>query len=125
MRPASAASSHRSVVRHDHGWDQSSRGPPRARPGDLRADANVRGARPPSQRAMLSTALQRANTAVQLDNSQNFEGARQAYAEACHLLQQVLGKTTQDEGKRKLEAIVSWLFCYIRLPNLLTTYNPV
>jgi chemotaxis regulatin CheY-phosphate phosphatase CheZ len=55
---------------------------------------------------MLHRALQKANTAVQLDNAQNFKGAREAYAEACDLLQQVLQKTTADEDKRKLEAIV-------------------
>ncbi|WQF89111.1 Putative MIT domain-containing protein [Colletotrichum destructivum] len=64
-----------------------------------------RGNRPPSQKAMLSRALQKANTAVQLDNAQNFEGARQAYAEACDLLHQVLARTSTDEDKRKLEAI--------------------
>jgi hypothetical protein len=58
-----------------------------------------------SQKAMLSRALQKANTAVQLDNAQNFEGARQAYHEACDLLQHVLQRTTADEDKRKLEAI--------------------
>ncbi|PTD10882.1 hypothetical protein FCULG_00011545 [Fusarium culmorum] len=64
-----------------------------------------RGPKPPSQKAMLHRALQKANTAVQLDNAQNFKGAREAYAEACDLLQQVLQKTTADEDKRKLEAI--------------------
>ncbi|UKZ50292.1 hypothetical protein TrVGV298_004549 [Trichoderma virens] len=59
----------------------------------------------PSQKAMLSRALQKANTAVQLDNAQNFEGAREAYSEACDLLQQVLDRTAGDEDKRKLEAI--------------------
>lgn len=63
----------------------------------------------PSQKAMLSRALQKANTAVQLDNAQNLDGARQSYAEACDLLQQVLNKTAGDEDKRKLEAIVSSL----------------
>lgn len=66
-----------------------------------------RSAKPASQKAMLSRALQKANTAVQLDNAQNLEGARQAYAEACDLLQQVLKRTTADEDKKKLEAIVS------------------
>ncbi|KAK5994923.1 hypothetical protein PT974_03312 [Cladobotryum mycophilum] len=64
-----------------------------------------RAPKPPSQKAMLSRALQKANTAVQLDNAQNFEGARQAYSEACNLLHQVLQRTTADEDKRKLEAI--------------------
>ncbi|KAL0942115.1 MIT domain-containing protein [Colletotrichum truncatum] len=64
-----------------------------------------RGNKPPSQKAMLSRALQKANTAVQLDNAQNFEGARQAYAEACELLHQVLARTSTEEDRRKLEAI--------------------
>ena len=61
----------------------------------------------PSQKAMLSRALQRANQAVQLDNQQNFESARQSYSEACGLLQQVLERTYGEEDKKKLEAIVS------------------
>lgn len=63
--------------------------------------------RPPSQKAMLSKALQKANTAVQLDNAQNIEGARRAYSEACALLQQVLQRTSAEEDRNKLEAIVS------------------
>lgn len=61
----------------------------------------------PSQKAMLSKALQKANTAVQLDNAQNFQGARSSYREACDLLHQVLMRTAGDEDKKKLEAIVS------------------
>ncbi|KAK4110141.1 hypothetical protein N656DRAFT_736576 [Canariomyces notabilis] len=64
-----------------------------------------RPGKPPSQKAMLSKALQKANTAVQLDNAQNFEGARRAYAEACAVLQQVLLRTSGEEDRRKLEAI--------------------
>lgn len=41
-----------------------------------------RNSKQPSQKAMLSKALQKANTAVLLDNAQNFEGAMQAYSEA-------------------------------------------
>ncbi|KAG9237580.1 hypothetical protein BJ875DRAFT_142848 [Amylocarpus encephaloides] len=58
-----------------------------------------------SQKAMLSKALQKANTAVLLDNAQNFEGAMQAYSEACGLLQQVMSRSSGDEDRRKLEAI--------------------
>jgi hypothetical protein len=65
-----------------------------------------RAGRPPSQRAMLSRALEKANTAVQLDNAQNVEGARLAYLEACGLLQQVLQRTAGKEDRDKLEAIV-------------------
>lgn len=64
------------------------------------------------QKATLSRALQKANTAVQLDNAQNFEGAMSAYVEACELLQQVRQRTTADSDKRKLEAIVRALFSY-------------
>jgi hypothetical protein len=66
-----------------------------------------RATKQPSQKAMLSVALQKANTAVLLDNAQNFEGAMQAYAEACDLLQQVMMRSSGDEDKRKLDAIVS------------------
>lgn len=66
-----------------------------------------RASKQPSQKAMLSKALQKANTAVLLDNAQNFEGAMQAYSEACNLLQQVMMRSSGDEDRRKLEAIVS------------------
>lgn len=55
---------------------------------------------------MLSRALQKANTAVLLDNAQNFEGAMGAYADACRLLQQVMHGSTGEEDKKKLETIV-------------------
>lgn len=45
--------------------------------------------------------------AVNLDNAQNFEAARQSYADACNLLQQVIQRTAGNEEKCKLEAIVS------------------
>ena len=66
----------------------------------------------PSQKAMLSKALAKANTAVQLDNAQNFDGARKSYIEACELLHQVLARTTGDEDRKKLEAIVSRRLSY-------------
>ncbi|KAL8823410.1 MAG: hypothetical protein Q9191_005880 [Dirinaria sp. TL-2023a] len=59
----------------------------------------------PSQKAMLSKALQKANHAVQLDNAQNFEGAMEAYADACALLQQVMMRSSGDDDRRKLEAV--------------------
>lgn len=67
-----------------------------------------RATKQPSQKAMLSIALQKANTAVLLDNAQNFEGAIQAYSEACTLLHQVMMRSSGDEDKRKLDAIVSY-----------------
>lgn len=74
--------------------------------GDRGASKN-KSKHQPSQKAMLSRALQRANLAVQLDNQQSFEGARESYAEACEILQQVLQRTNGEEDKKKLDAIVS------------------
>lgn len=60
-----------------------------------------------SQKAMLSKALQKAHTAVLLDNAQNFEGAMKAYRDACALLQQVMNKSSGEEDRKKLKTIVS------------------
>jgi hypothetical protein len=57
---------------------------------------------------MLSKALQKANAAVLLDNAQNFEGAMEAYDQACALLQQVMVRSSGDDDRRKLEAIVGF-----------------
>lgn len=65
-----------------------------------------RASRPSSQKGMLSRALQQANSAVVLDNAQDFDRAIEAYADACHLLQQVMRGKTGPEDRRKLEAIV-------------------
>lgn len=58
------------------------------------------------KKTMLSRALQKANTAVLLDNAQNFEGAMEAYEDACKLLQQVMIRSSQEDDRRKLDAIV-------------------
>ena len=57
------------------------------------------------KKQMLSRALQKANTAVLLDNAQNFEGALEAYGDACRLLQQVMDRSPGPDDKRKLDAI--------------------
>ncbi|KAK0707751.1 hypothetical protein B0H67DRAFT_321738 [Lasiosphaeris hirsuta] len=94
--------------------DPNSRNRDRDRPG-----------RPPSQRAMLSRALQKANTAVQLDNAQNVEGARRAYSEACSLLQQVLQRTAAEEDRNKLDAIhKTYTARIIELDELSTGIEP-
>ena len=59
-----------------------------------------------SQKTMLSKALQKANTAVLLDNAANYEGAIEAYLDACDLLSQVMYRADGEE-KHKLEDIVS------------------
>jgi hypothetical protein len=82
-----------------------------------------RSSKQPSQKAMLSKALQKANTAVLLDNAQNFEGAMQAYSEACALLQQVMTRSSGDDDRRKLEAIVSHRI--LRKGPLLTSLSEI
>ncbi|PYI17763.1 hypothetical protein BO99DRAFT_337024 [Aspergillus violaceofuscus CBS 115571] len=59
-----------------------------------------------SQKAMLSKALQKANTAVLLDNAANFEGAMEAYNDACQLLQLVMDRSDGGEDEKlKLQEI--------------------
>ena len=67
---------------------------------------------------MLSRALQKANMAVKLDHVQNYEGAIEAYEDACRLLHQVLERSYGDEDKRKLDSIVS-IFLSLSLSLLL------
>lgn len=69
--------------------------------------ARQKDRREQDKKTMLSKALQKAHTAVLLDNAQNFEGAIEAYSDACRLLQQVLLRSTGEEDRRKLDAIVS------------------
>lgn len=102
----SIASSYEEATMPGNGSQSRGHARRRSSKGSGDVDKN-KAAKPPSQKAMLSRALQKANTAVQLDNAQNLEGARQAYSEACELLQQVLRRTSTEEDKRKLEAIVS------------------
>ncbi|KAF3120928.1 hypothetical protein TWF569_002869 [Orbilia oligospora] len=56
-------------------------------------------------KAMLSSALQKANTAVLLDNANNIEGAMEAYSDACALLGHVMMRAGVDEDRRKLQQI--------------------
>jgi len=63
--------------------------------------------RAPSQKALLSKALAKANHAVVLDGRQNVEGAILAYVDACNLLRQVMLRSSGDDDRRKLEAVVS------------------
>ncbi|KAK6361399.1 hypothetical protein TWF730_005131 [Orbilia blumenaviensis] len=56
-------------------------------------------------KAMLSSALQKANTAVLLDNANNIEGAMEAYSDACALLGHVMMRAGVDEDRRKLKQI--------------------
>ncbi|KAJ4396123.1 hypothetical protein N0V93_000340 [Gnomoniopsis smithogilvyi] len=108
--PKSAFSRDATMAHPENGSPTFIRGHQRSRSQGLKSSTDSATsprtrAKQPSQKAMLSKALQKANTAVQLDNAQNFEGARTAYYEACDLLQQVLDRTPGDDDKRKLEAI--------------------
>ncbi|KAK7959466.1 uncharacterized protein PG986_004320 [Apiospora aurea] len=85
-----------------------SRGHTRTRSSNTKSSSDSRErerGKQPSQKAMLSKALAKANTAVQLDNAQDYQSARRSYSEACDLLQHVLARTTGEEDKKKLEAI--------------------
>lgn len=62
--------------------------------------------RSPAQKTMLSQALAKANSAVLLDNAQDFEAAVEAYQDACRLLRQVMLRSSGDEDRKKLQAIV-------------------
>ncbi|KAI0008445.1 hypothetical protein F4779DRAFT_452093 [Xylariaceae sp. FL0662B] len=59
----------------------------------------------PSPKALLSTALAKATTAVQLDNAQYHDGARKYYTEACELLEQVIARATIEADREKLKGI--------------------
>lgn len=87
---------HTREYRHEHERNESgSTSPQRPR--------RQRGS---TQKAMLSKALQKANTAVLLDNAANFEGAIEAYQDACELLQSVLLRSSGgDVEKYKLQEI--------------------
>lgn len=68
--------------------------------------------RAPSQKALLSKALAKANHAVVLDGRQNIEGAILAYGDACNLLRQVMLRSSGDEDRKKLEAVVSGRYAW-------------
>ncbi|GLA32999.1 hypothetical protein AnigIFM63326_001869 [Aspergillus niger] len=78
-------------------------GPRLVSEGDRSQEKRKRGQ---SQKAMLSKALQKANTAVLLDNAANFEGAMEAYNDACQLLHLVMLRSDGGEDeKQKLQEI--------------------
>ena len=75
---------------------------------DNRARADrIHKRKAPSQKAMLSKALQKAHHAVTLDQHLNFEGAMYAYQDACALLQKVMVRSSGIEDREKLDAVVS------------------
>ncbi|ESZ97521.1 hypothetical protein SBOR_2068 [Sclerotinia borealis F-4128] len=104
--PISSFSNETTIPRRAPEEDSNAvRGHSRNRSRAEKSSSSSRSSKQPSQKAMLSKALEKANTAVLLDNAQNYEGAMQAYSEACSLLQQVMARSSGDEDRRKLEAI--------------------
>ncbi|KAK9240602.1 hypothetical protein V1525DRAFT_175100 [Lipomyces kononenkoae] len=59
----------------------------------------------PTNRKIILSAVGKANTAVQLDNDGNIEGAKMAYIEACNLLQIVIKRTDNTEYCANLRKI--------------------
>lgn len=102
---------HSSQRRHSRNRDEAGRGSAgtegESSTSPARSLARPHKRKSPSQKAMLSKALQKANHAVLLDNAQNFEGAMDAYGDACTLLKQVMVRSSTDEDRRKLEDVVS------------------
>jgi len=89
------------------------------------SDSRARAERPqkrkaPSQKAMLSKALQKAHHAVTLDQHSNYEGAMHAYQEACALLQKVMTRSSGVEDRLKLDAVVSREACFSTVRSMLT-----
>lgn len=107
-KPAQSAAHERTFSRERDYRDRSeSNASSRLDDGVQGTPPRTRERREKDKKTMLSRALQKANTAVLLDNAQNFEGAMEAYGDACKLLQQVMIRSTGEEDKRKLDAIVS------------------
>ncbi|KAL4806963.1 hypothetical protein BDV18DRAFT_159192 [Aspergillus unguis] len=103
------------LVKHHASSSTSTAGPPSLQPEAFEQSSadysrphsqNDKRRQGPSQKAMLSKALQKANTAVLLDNAANFEGAMEAYNDACQLLQLVMLRSNGGEEERvKLQEI--------------------
>lgn len=88
------------------------------RPLDAVVPRRIRSISEREKKMTLSKALQKANDAVLLDNAQNYRDAIYAYKEACNLLAHVMGRTTGEDDKSKLSAIVS--IVRLDLDHLLT-----
>ncbi|KAJ4303753.1 hypothetical protein N0V90_002654 [Kalmusia sp. IMI 367209] len=106
QKPAQSAVHERSFSKEQETRDRSeSNASSRLDDGVQGTPPRTRERREKDKKTMLSRALQKANTAVLLDNAQNFEGAMEAYGDACKLLQQVMIRSSGEEDKRKLDAI--------------------
>ncbi|KAF2687713.1 hypothetical protein K458DRAFT_385292 [Lentithecium fluviatile CBS 122367] len=105
-RPPQSAGHERSYSKEQDTRDRSeSNASSRLDDGYQGTPPRTRERREKDKKTMLSRALQKANTAVLLDNAQNFEGAMEAYGDACKLLQQVMIRSSGEEDRRKLDSI--------------------
>ncbi|KAF1356508.1 hypothetical protein BDV97DRAFT_365263 [Delphinella strobiligena] len=84
---------------HSPDYDDGSPGADRLRRSKNREN------REKDKKAMLSKALEKANTAVLLDNAMNYDAALDAYQDACKLLEYVMDRTSGSDDRRKLESI--------------------
>ncbi|KAF1949317.1 hypothetical protein CC80DRAFT_429547 [Byssothecium circinans] len=104
-QPPQSAGHERSLSKEQGSRGRSESNASRLDDGFLGTPPRTRERREKDKKTMLSRALQKANTAVLLDNAQNFEGAVQAYGDACKLLQQVMIRSSGEEDRRKLDSI--------------------
>lgn len=95
-----SSSRHPSHHRQTSSIEEASSADPSQRRTKSRGDR-----RDKDKKTMLSKALEKANTAVLLDNAMNYEGALDAYQDACRLLEFVMDRTSGYDDKRKLDAI--------------------
>lgn len=95
------------LITSSHNREHSTRSGHERTESNSTSPQRARRQRGSSQKAMLSKALQKANTAVLLDNAANYEGAIEAYNDACDLLQNVMLRSNGgDVEKYKLQEIV-------------------
>ena len=59
------------------------------------------------KRVLLNKALQEANSAVELDHTQQYAVAKTAYKQACALMGTVIMRSSMEEDRRTLDSIVS------------------
>jgi hypothetical protein len=97
----------------DNDADDASVGANSVASGSVTEQLNIAdSSRRKSIKKLLRQALQMANQAVQLDNSHNYEAAKEFYHEACDILQTLLATdgVNAEEDKKKLAAIVGLVF---------------
>lgn len=80
--------------------------------GQTANNSTIRTSRPRTaeekeKRVLLNKALQQANSAVELDHTQQYAVAKTAYEQACALMGTVIMRSSVEEDRRTLDSIVS------------------